>query len=179
MKAGDFYCWVIAFCYSISSASSQTSSVGNGSSIGPSAGQLENYGINGLQSVRAESAFPTRHYRLQGTGIGSSFIGTTSPTSESTPATKSVAPLPARVAAPQFRLPKLDSTFPDTNNPAMQTFTPAVPRQPHTSALSSHVYKSTSFDSNSFGLGLETLPSFASGRSMTDQMQFDSFNSFR
>ncbi len=169
---------IIYYC-SICSAFSQPSTVSNGSSIAPSSGQLENYGLNALQSGQTESAFPTRHYRLQGTGIGSSFIGTTSPTSESTPATKTVNPLPTRVTAPQFRLPKLDSTFPDINNPAVQTFTPTVPRQPHTSALSSALYKSTSFDSTPSGLGLETLPSFSSGRSMTDQMQFDSFNSFR
>ncbi len=179
MKTLNLLWLALILCCSEPPAFSQSNTVGNGSSIGPSAGELENYGINGLQSTQTRSPFPSRHHRLQGTGIGNSFIGTTSPTSEGTPATKLVIPIPPSMITAQSRLPKLDSTFPDTTNPATQSFTPALPALPRSSALSSPLSRPTSFDSTVSSSGVQNMPSLGGQGSLTDQLRFDSFNSFR
>ena len=64
----------------------------------------EPYGINDTSILESQEAFSSRHHRLgQNTGIGSSFLQTTSPTSESSPALKA-APVPISHHLPQ--LPK-------------------------------------------------------------------------
>jgi len=152
--------------------------VGNGSSIAPSAGQREAYGINEIQENQSETAFATRHFkRGNDTGIGGSFIGTTSPTSESSPAQQS--PAPQSAAAMQFRLPKLESAFSTApSNPALQSFTPALPSLPERSALTNPMMRPKLFDSEFSRSGLESLPSFSRRPSLFDKMQFGKFDSF-
>ncbi len=161
--------WLIAVPASLAQA------VGNGSSIAPSAGEREAYGVNDPQSSQAETAFATRHYsRGNATGIGGSFLGTTSPTSESSPA------LPAPTSQPlprvQFRLPNLDSAFPAAN-PALQTFTPALPSLPRNSALTSPVTNPELYSSSFSHSSVEALPSFSKRPSVFDTMQFNKFDS--
>ena len=153
-----------------SSVSAQT--VGNGSSIAPSAGQRESYGINVTQSDGAQTAFSTRHYnRGNDSGIGGSFIGTSSPTSESSPALP--APAPIQTSPMQFRLPKLESAFSQaTTNPALQPFTPALPSLPRSTALTGPLTRPL------WQSGIENLPSFNKQPSLLDKMQFGNFDSF-
>src|SRR5277367_6780075 len=95
--------------------------VGNGSTISPSAGEQEAFGI---ASPSIQDDFPSRHMRRsQQSGIGSSFLQTTSPTSESSPARVRLTPTP--ISSPQFRLPKLQSAFQEFRlNPALDNNTP-------------------------------------------------------
>jgi hypothetical protein len=153
------------------------SSVGNGSSIAPAAGQQGNYGINNPSAVGVD--YRTRHFRRRdNTGIGSSFLGTTSPTSEGSPALRSVSPATTQTSALQFRLPKLESIFPESNiNPALNSFSPALPELPRSSALSSPTMNVSSFRKDFSDSTQETVPSFSRSPSFSDKMQFNSFDS--
>lgn len=174
-------CIVIISCLcSIPNAIAQT--VGNGSAIAPSASQRENYGVNSQPtSSTNQNSFVTRHNRRgNNPGIGSSFLGTTSPTSEGSPATRPVAGYSAPVQAAQFRLPKLESAFSESSyNPALESFSPAVPTLPRTSsALNNPLNNSPTFGSQFGSQGIESIPSFNRQPSLTDKMQFNSFDSF-
>lgn len=148
------------------SAFAQT--VGNGTVFVPPAGAREAYGINAPQENPI--TYPTRHsLGGNGSGIGTSFIGTTSPTSESSPATTR----PSFVAdtTVQFHLPKLDSTFASqSTTPALQTFSPALPRLPGL-GINSSPWADPLIKPNSFQ-PLEELPSFSKKPSVTDWMRF-------
>ncbi len=161
----------------IGSAHAQTS-VGNGSSIAPAAGQTGNYGINSPSQAGVE--YRTRHFRRRdNTGIGSSFIGTTSPTSEGSPALRPATPIAAPTSALQYRLPKLESIFPEANNnPALDTFSPALPQLPRSSALTSPTMNVSSFQREFSTSTQDDLPSFSRVPSLSDKMQFSSFDSF-
>jgi hypothetical protein len=158
--------------FSISPAHCQT--VGNGTIIAPAAGARESYGINSPPEIGGSaSAFPTRHYgRGNNSGIGGSFIGTTSPTSESSPAQAQASYVPAKTV--QFHLPKLDSGFNETtSSPALERLTPAMPSMPRSSALNNPIATpSFAGDSNN---ALERLPSFSRQPSAIDKLQFDQF----
>lgn len=165
-----FYCTIIgAFAQS---------SVGNGSTIAPAAGQQGNYGINATTQSRVE--YPTRHFRRHdNTGIGSSFIGTTSPTSEGSPALRPTSTANAPKSAMQFHLPKLESIFPEANaNPALESFSPALPRNPELSPFTSPLMSRTTSSNDLSSPDLDPLPSFSRNPSMTNKMQLDSFDSF-
>ncbi len=169
---------ILVFICCISQGRAQT--VGNGSAIAPSAGQLGNYGINAAPTTGTQSTFRTRHYRRgNNSGIGNSFLGTTSPTSESSPATNPVSVPTAAQSTTQVRLPKLESAFSEsTPNPAFESFTPALPHLPgSSSALSSPVTSAKTFGTQSDSAALENLPSFNKQPSLTDKMQFGSFDS--
>lgn len=148
-------------------ASGQT--VGNGTVFAPPAGAKEGYGINSDDQGSAPN-YPSTHTRGgNGSGIGSSFIGTTSATAESSPAVSR----PSFVAdtAVQFHLPKLDSGFSEvSSNPALQMFNPSVPRLPRSSALVDPL--ANPFNKPDTFRPLEELPSFNKKRSVTEWMQF-------
>jgi hypothetical protein len=143
--------------------------VGNGTIFTPAAGAKEAYGVNSAESGSSIS-FPTRHSSGgNGNGIGSSFIGTTSPTSESSPAVARPAFVADTVV--QFHLPKLDSTFSqNTSTPALQNFSPSLPSMPRSSALSDPLMNPL-VRPNTFQ-PLDELPSFSKKRSVTDLMRF-------
>jgi hypothetical protein len=149
--------------------------VGNGAVIQPSPGERGAYGINAEPMVGGYSAFPTKHRRIGGSGIGGSTVGTTSPTSESSPAV--VVPEMVQDSLRQFHLPKLDSHFGDTSvSPALTQFTPALPAQPRTRALTNPL-SDTSYDAAIRRSPLvEDLPSFSKQPSFVKQMQFDQFS---
>jgi len=151
----------------VSPASGQT--VGNGTVFAPAAGAREGYGINSSDQTTAPD-YPSMHTRGgNGSGIGSSFIRTTSPTAESSPAVSQ----PSFVAdtVQQFHLPKLDSGFSETlGNPALQMFNPAVPKLPRSSALVDPL--TNPFNKPDTFRPLEELPSFSKKRSVTEWMQF-------
>lgn len=180
MKFANLYILIFACLCSATSISAQT--VGNGSTIGPSAAERENYGVNSQPiSSTNQNSFVTRHNRRgNNPGIGSSFLSTTSPTSEGSPATRPVAVYSAPQSAEQFRLPKLESAFSGSSyNPALESFSPALPRLPRTSsALSSPTNNNPSFGSQFGSPALENVPSFNKQPSLTDKMQFNSFDSF-
>jgi hypothetical protein len=181
MKSSIVCLLIIICCYAIFSPMVKGASVGNGSIISPAAGQLEDYGINGMQPSNLGTEYSTRHYH-QGnySGIGGSFLETTSPTSESTPATQSATPTATPTSAIQFHLPKLDSGFSDLNtSPALQSFTSASPALPRASEVNGLMNQSPSFPSDSSHLGLETLPSFNKQSSLIDKLQFSNFDSLR
>lgn len=142
--------------------------VGNGTVFAPPAGAREAYGVNATQE--SNISYPTRHsLGGNGSGIGTSFIGTTSPTSESSPATSR----PAFVAdtTVQFHLPKLENGFTGgTTNPALQSFNPAMPSLSGagrtTSPWADPLIKPNTFQP------LEELPSFSKKPSVTDWMHF-------
>ncbi len=154
------------------------SSVGNGSSIAPAAGQQGNFGINSPTQGGVE--YRTRHFRRRdNTGIGSSFIGTTSPTSEGSPALRPTSPATMRTSAMRFRLPKLESIFPEANvNPALDSFSPALPQLPEGNVLTSPAINVSSFGHEYSSSDLETTPYSKSTPSLTDKLQFNSFDSF-
>jgi len=147
----------------------RSQTVGNGTVFAPAAGAKEGYGINSSDQGTALS-YPSLHTRGgNGSGIGSSFIRTTSPTAESSPAVSR----PSFVAdtAQQFHLPKLDSGFsaaPGTS--ALEMFNPAVPKLPRSSALIDPL--ANPFTKPNTFQPLEELPSFSKKRSVTDWMQF-------
>jgi len=151
----------------ISPGLSQT--VGNGTVFSPAAGAREGYGINSTDQESA-NGYPSLHIRGgNGSGIGSSFIRTTSPTAESSPAVTR----PAFVAdtVQQFHLPKLDSGFSAApGTPALQMFNPAVPKLPRSSALIDPL--ANPFNKTNTFQPLEELPSFNKKRSVTDWMHF-------
>jgi hypothetical protein len=143
--------------------------VGNGTVFAAPSGAKEGYGINSADS-RSSMSFPSRHSSGgNGSGIGSSFIGTTAPTSESSPAISRPAFVPDTVV--QFHLPKLDSAFSQsTVTPALQIFSPSLPSMPRSSALSNPLTNPLA-KPNTFQ-PLEELPSFSKKRSVTDLMRF-------
>ncbi len=151
----------------VSPASGQT--VGNGTYFAPAAGAKENYGVNGISQIGV-SSYPSLHTRGgTGSGIGSSFIDTTSSTSESSPAVSR----PSFVAdtVQQFHLPRLDSGFNESpGSPALLMFNPAVPRAPRSSALVDPL--AGPFAKPDTFQPIEELPSFSKKRSVTDWMQF-------
>jgi len=142
--------------------------VGNGTVFASPAGARESYGINATPENAI--SYPTRHTSGgNGSGIGTSFIGTTSPTSESSPAVSR----PAFVAdtVQQFHLPKLDSYYSgDPTSPALRTFSPLLPKLPRTSALTD-TWTNPFTRPNTFQ-PIEELPSFSRKRSVTDLMRF-------
>ena len=151
------------------------STVGNGTVILPSAGQRESYALNETpQNVGSSSTFATTHYhRGNFSGIGGSTAGTESVTSESSPA--SVAAAPQLFAAVEFRLPKLASPYSlNTSSPALESFSPALPHAPGSSALSSP-FSNRSFPIPTDDSSLENLPSFSKQPSLNDKMRFDRF----
>jgi len=155
------------------SANGQT--VGNGTIIPLSAGERESYGVNSVQpnpSADAVGGFATRHYKRGGaSGIGGSFIGTTSPTSESSPA--AVRPIAAPTTRQEFRLPRLQSSFSlGQTNPALKTVSPALPGLPGSSALTSPF---STFAGQTSTIGVEELPSFSRRESPISKMQFNRF----
>jgi hypothetical protein len=181
MKFANLYILIFAWLYLVSHAIAQSTSVGNGSAIAPSAGRLENYGVNSQSPSANQDSFVSRHNRRgNNPGIGSSFLGTTSPTPEGSPATRPVTIPSAPVSAMRFRSPKLESSFSqDSFNPALESFTPALPNLPRGSnALSSPVTGASTFASQFGSPALENVPSFNKQPSLTDKMQFNSFDSF-
>lgn len=154
--------------FGLSGAPGYCQTVGNGTVFASPAGARESYGINATQENAI--SYPTRHTPGgSGSGIGTSFIGTTSPTSESSPAVSR----PAFVAdtVQQFHLPKLDSNYSgDSTTPALQSFSPLLPKLPRTSALTDS-WTNPFTRPNSFQ-PIEELPSFSRKRSVTDLMQF-------
>ncbi len=170
------YFLIIILCYLIVIPMAAASGVGNGSTIGPSAGQLENYGINGMQSGGSETGYATRHYyRGNYSGIGGSFLQTTSPTSESTPAIQPATLSPTSTSAMQFRLPKLDSVYLDEKSPALQSFTiqsPAI----SPSAAGSPMNEISAFRAGTSNASVEAMPSFNRQQSVMDKMQFSNFD---
>lgn len=146
-------------------ALSQT--VGNGTVFAPAAGAKEAYGINAAQD--SGISYPTRHsIGGVGSGIGTSFIGTTSPTSESSPAVSRQSFVADTTK--QFHLPKLESIYSGASqNPALQTFNPSMPTMPRSTATVDTWVDP--FKLNSFQ-PLEELPSFNKKRSITDWMKF-------
>lgn len=170
MKYRNLLFALIAFCLTIKPVTGQAT-VGNGTTFTPPAGAQESYGIRD-NSLTSEPSFTTRHYnRSNDLGIGGSFIGTTSPTSESSPAVST------QVATPpvqQFRLPRLDSSFKQVVfSPALQSsVSPALPMSPRSTALESAVKTSPQSTSTQF---VESLPSFNTKQSVTDQIDFNIF----
>ncbi len=152
--------------------------VGNGTVIPLSAGEREAYGVNSLQQNTAASSaavggFATRHRKRGGdSGIGGSFIGTTSPTSESTPA--AVRPVAVPATRQEFHLPRLPSAFSDgiQTNPALRTLSPALPAVPRAGALASPY---STFSRQTSSIGVEELPSFSRRESPINKMQFSRF----
>ena len=178
MKSAYFCIVIITYFYSLSHTDAQT--VGNGSAIAPSAAQRENYGINSPQSLTNQTLFVSRHNRRgNNSGIGSSFLGTTSPTAEGSPATRPVSVYSVLQSSEQFRLPKLESAFSQSSfNPALETFSPALPRLPKVSnALSSPMINNINFGNQFNSSALENVPSFSKQPSLTEKMQFSSFDS--
>ncbi|MBS1952967.1 MAG: hypothetical protein JST89_02215 [Cyanobacteria bacterium SZAS-4] len=158
---------VFASSMAISPASGQT--VGNGTYFAPAAGAKENYGVNAA-SQNGVVSYPSLHTRGgSGSGIGSSFVDTTSSTAESSPAVSR----PAFVAdtVQQFHLPKLDSAFTESlGSPALLMFNPTVPKAPRSSALVDPL--TGPFAKPNTFQPIEDLPSFNKKRSVTDWMQF-------
>jgi hypothetical protein len=155
-------------CFSATSAQSQT--VGNGTVFAPPAGAREAYGINaGAETTTGEFA-STHHHRGNETGIGGSTIGTTSPTSESSPAVLRPSFIPNTVQ--QFHLPKLDSAYSPQSemSTALQMFSPALPSMPRSSALTDPL--SNPFTKPNTFQPIENLPSFSTRRSVTDLLRF-------
>jgi hypothetical protein len=143
--------------------------VGNGTVFAPPAGARESYGINAPQQTT--ESFPTRHSSGgNGSGIGSSFIGTTSPTSESSPATSRPAFVADTVI--QFHLPKLDSGASTVQavNPALESFNLSMPRMPGI-ATRPDPWADPLTKPNTFQ-PLDELPSFNRKRSITDWMRY-------
>ncbi len=154
-----------------SAPSSAQQTVGNGTVMAPSAGQREAYDLNNAETS-GQSDFATRHFR-RGTsaGIGGSFLQTTSPTSESSPAMRQIDQQPQ--TANQIRLPVIQSSFSATTiNPALNSFTPALPQAPSSSALIAPSTGAAPFGSQRSGGALEELPSFSRKQSLMDQMRF-------
>jgi hypothetical protein len=148
--------------------------VGNGTVMAPSAGEREAYGLNSTPLPGGTGAFPTHHYRSESSGIGGSTVGTTSPTSESSPAV--VVPQLVQTSAKQFQLPRLDSSFGESvGSPALVQFTPALPTAPRSNALVSPLSNSAFGSDFSNSHSLENLPSFSRRPSLMHQMQFDQF----
>lgn len=147
------------------------STVGNGTVFAPTLGESGPYGLN---SPATDTGFLTRHSRREAqTGIGNSFLQTTSPTSESSPAVKVVSPQAARTS--QIRLPQLESAFGSNfSSPALDVFAPALPRIPRSAALSapSTVQRDFGYQPQQ----LESLPSFSRRNSVMDQMNFGKLN---
>lgn len=149
--------------------------VGNGSAIGPSAAQTENYGVNAPEnSNKAESAYSTRHYHWGNrTGIGGSFNATESVTAESSPAIKTVRIVPVAPVA-RLRAPTIKSVFPEAGvSPALESLDYPAPMSGRSSALSNPVVGPPSFSTSN----IESMPSFNKNPSMTDNMQFNNFGS--
>jgi len=146
---------------------SQSQTVGNGSAIAPSAGEQEAFGIT---SASTEEDFPSRHMRRgQQSGIGSSFLQTTSPTSEGSPAAVRLTPAP--ISSPQFRLPKLQSAFQEFRlTPALDNNTPTffagTTRPSRIFELQTPAFTSTTPQ-------FEEVPSFSKRPAFNDQMQFN------
>ncbi|HEY9733130.1 MAG TPA: hypothetical protein V6C89_14530 [Drouetiella sp.] len=158
---------VVSTSCAVVPAFSQT--VGNGTIFAPPAGAREAYGINSPQDLTVN--FPTRHsLGGNGSGIGTSFIGTTSPTSESSPATTR----PSFVAdtTTQFHLPKLDSDSMTVTltNPALQSFSSSMPSMSGLNARP-NPWADPLTKPNSFQ-PLEELPSFNKKKSVTDWMRY-------
>jgi hypothetical protein len=154
-------------CFSTTSAQSQT--VGNGAVFAPPAGAREAYGINaGAETTIGQ--FASRHNRRGNeTGIGGSTIGTTSPTSESSPAVSRQSFFPNTVQ--QFHLPKLDSAYSQSDiSTALQMFSPALPTMPKSTALTDPL--ANPFARPNTFQPIESLPSFSTRRSVTDLLRF-------
>lgn len=153
-------------------------SVGNGSVIAPAPGELQPYGVNGM-ATNATGAFPTRHFRVTNSpGIGGSFLETTSPTSESSPAIVIPPPTYGQVKT-QYRSPSLERAYTsEAINPALKSITPALPAFPKSSALTNPMTSPPSLSAENSRLGAESLPSFQRQRSILDRMDFDQFNHF-
>jgi hypothetical protein len=168
---------ILALSTNLYIAGAYAQTVGNGTVIPLSAGEREPYGVNaGQQNADVTSAavggFATRHYkRGGGSGIGGSFIGTTSPTSESSPAV--VRPVAVPATMQQFHLPRLQSAFSETEvNPALKTVSPALPAVPSTGVVASPY---SSFARQTSTIGVEELPSFSRRESPISRMQFSRF----
>jgi hypothetical protein len=150
--------------------------------IGPSAGQREFAGSsaganNSFSSEAGVGDYATRHYTNRGetSGIGGSFIGTASPTSESSPAI--IVSGPRSSTTPQFRLPNLNSNFgAPISTPALEMYTPAIPASPKLGTLS-NPFDPITFRRDYNRTQLEQLPSFSTQPSFIQNSQFDQFGS--
>jgi hypothetical protein len=153
-------------------------SIGNGSVIAPAPGELQPYGVNGM-TTNTEGAFPTRHFRMTNSpGIGGSFLETTSPTSESSPAVL-IPPANSGPVKTPYRSPSLERAYTsEAINPALKSISPALPAFPKSSALTNPLTNPPSLSAESSRLGTESLPSFQRQRSILDRMEFDQFNRF-
>ncbi|HEY9756096.1 MAG TPA: hypothetical protein V6C97_13095 [Oculatellaceae cyanobacterium] len=161
-------------CGAMGGAGIAQSTVGNGTVFAPTLGESGPYGLNTPAAGATDTGFLTRHSRrVAETGIGNSFLQTTSPTSESSPAVEVVSPQAARTS--QIRLPKLESAFGSNfSSPALDVFAPALPHIPQSAALSA-----PSTAQRDFGYQpqqLESLPSFSRRNSVMDQMNFGKLN---
>jgi hypothetical protein len=168
---------LLTFLFCPLSCLSQTT-VGNGSVIAPAPGELQPYGVNGMVT-NTEGAFPTRHFRMTNSpGIGGSFLQTTSPTSESSPAV--VIPSPnSTIVKSEYRSPSLERAYSGQSiNPALRQISPALPAFPRSSALTNPLTNPPSLSAESSRLGTESLPSFQRQRFIQDRMEFDQFNRF-
>ena len=161
--------------------------VGNGTVIAPSsiiigtsAGQREFAGSsaaanNSFSSEAGVGDYATRHYTNRGetSGIGGSFIGTASVTSESSPAV--IINSTPRNYVPQFRLPNLDTGFGSVMvSPALNSYTPALPQAPRASSLT-NPFDPVEVNHDYTHTGLDELPSFNSQPSFMQRAQFDPF----
>jgi hypothetical protein len=141
--------------------------VGNGSVIAPAAGAREPYGINNAPPT---PEFLTRQFkRGQFSGIGESFLQTTSPTSESSPARAVPVRAPA-ISTSQFRLPKVESAFPEFRlSPALgentTTFSKLKIESPAAPAPEAPSFVAPSQST-------EYIPSFNKKPSISDQIEF-------
>jgi hypothetical protein len=140
--------------------------VGNGSAIAPAAGEQEAFGINGPTNPEAFPSRTTRRNRFS--GIGESFLQTTSPTRESSPAT--VAPPPPPISTPQFRSPKLQSAFSEFRlTPALEYNTPtfsSTTQRSWSSGLQTPAFSSSPAQ-------FEETPSFSKRPALNEQMNFN------
>ena len=165
----------IICCGVIGGAVQAQSTVGNGTVFAPTLGESGPYGLNTPSGGATDTGFLTRHTRRGNeTGIGNSFLQTTSPTSESSPAVEVVTPQAVRTS--QIRLPQLDSSYSmNYNSPALDVFAPSLPRIPRSAALSAPVTGPRDFGYQP--QQLENLPSFSRRGSVVDQLNFGRLNS--
>jgi hypothetical protein len=147
--------------------------------IAPSAGQREFSNMSSFSDRSSTSSsgvgdYATRHYnRGESSGIGGSFIGTASPTSESSPAV--IVNVAQRSTTPQFRLPNLNSTFGAPQaTPALEMYTPALPTSPKLGTLS-NPFQPMTFQRDYSRTQLEDLPSFSTQPSFMQNSQFEQF----
>jgi hypothetical protein len=141
--------------------------VGNGSVI---VSPTRARGSTDLDSASPAPEFLSRQFkRGQFSGIGESFLQTTAPTSESSPARAVPVRAPA-ISSPQFRLPKLESAFPEFRlNPALGESTTNFSKL-RIENPTSPVPEAPSFVAPS--QSTEYIPSFNKKPSISDQIEF-------